>query len=309
VIESPGSLAQSLRGNTIHPLISGPLRLVKVEPGSVLMEFPARRLLEPAFRRGMPRQCIKCSSKSHLYVHVIIFSGHMTDSISLEAEYSAGSLGLSDQEARTLSADDLLARLPKVPNVPPPANEPMPYWLCDMCSAAGVVSGQITGNLAAGQGTCRLKINNVRQAQEFVIAVGGTGADGYDKLEQLISHMVVNPWESVPLTVQHRLEQWFKPEAGERFLAYVPDRDRARTEDGMCGVVVSDRRLAYHTEMRHREMLIGASLRITVASHGLAQRIAINTDSWEVRAMTIDREGIVGLRRALLLGKFPLIWH
>ena len=111
------------------------------------------------------------------------------------------------------------------------------------------------------------------------------------------------------MTVQHRLEQWFKPEAKERFLAYVPDRDHARTEDGMGGIVVSDRRLIYHTEMRHRETPLGASLRITVASHGFARRIAIKTDSWEVIAMTLDREGMSGLRRALLLGKFPMVWH
>lgn len=308
LIDSPGLLAQCLQAERVRPSMTGPLRLVKVEQGSVLMEFPATRLLEPAFRRGMPRTCIKCSSKSHLYVHVIIFSGHMIDSISLEAEHSAGALGMSDHEVRMLSADDILARLPKVPNVPFPANEPMPYWLCDMCSAAGVVSGQIAGNLANGQGTCRLKINNVRHAQEFLLAVGGAGAEGYDQLEQMISHMVENPWESVPLAVQHRLEQWFKPEPRERFLAYVPDRNLARTEDGMFGIVVSDRRLIYHTDMRHREMHIGGALRITVASHGHVRRIAIRTDSWEVQAMAVDREGMAGLRRALLLGQFPHVW-
>lgn len=307
-METPGGLTQS-PGDTIHPPMSGPLRLVQVERGGVQMEFPASRLLDPTFRCAMPRKCLKCSTKSHLYAHVIIYSGHMTDSISLEAEHSAGALILSDQEARTLAAEELLARLPKVPNVPPPANEPMPYWLCDMCSAAGVISGQITVNPATGQGTCRLKVNNVRQAQEFLIATGGTGADGYDELERLLSQMVENPWESVPLAVQHRLEQWFKPESEERFLAYVPDRDHARTEDGMCGVVVSDRRVVYHTELRHREMRVGTAIQITVSSHGHVRRVAINTDTWEVRAMTVDREGLAGLRRALLLGQYRPVWH
>ncbi|MCY2927754.1 MAG: hypothetical protein NT031_20405, partial [Planctomycetota bacterium] len=158
-IEPTGGLPQS-PGDTIHPPMSGPLRIVKAEPGSVLMEFPASRLLDPTFRCAVPRKCLKCSTKSHLSAHVIIYSGHMTDSISLEAEHSAGALILSDQEARTLAAEDLLARLPKVPNVPPPANEPMPYWLCDMCSVAGVISGEITVNQVTKQGTCRLKINN-----------------------------------------------------------------------------------------------------------------------------------------------------
>ena len=303
-----GGLPQS-PGDTIHPPIGGPLRLVKVEPGGVLMEFPASRLLDPLFRCAMPRKCLKCSTKSHLYAHVIIYSGHMTDSISLEAEHSAGALVLSDQEARTLAAEELLARLPKVPSVPPPADEPMPYWLCDMCSAAGVISGQITVNPATGQGTCRLKIDNVRQAHEFLIATGGTGVEGYNELEHLLSHMVESPWDSVPLAVQHRLEQWFKPAPDERFLAYVPDRDHARTEDGMSGVVISDRRLIYHTEMRHRELGVGSSLRIAVASHEHNRRIDIRTDSWEIRTMTIDREGLAALRRALLLGQFRPVWH
>jgi hypothetical protein len=307
-MEPAGGMPQS-PGDTIHPPMSGPLRLVKVEAGSVLMEFPASRLLDPIFRCAMPRKCLQCSTKSHLYAHVIIYSGHMADSISLEAEHSAGALVLSDQEARTLAAEELLERLPKVPNVPHPANEPMPYWLCDMCSVAGVISGQITVNPATGQGTCRLKVNNVRQAQEFLIAIGGTGANGYNELERMLAQMVENPWESVPLAVQHRMSQWFKPEPEEHFLAYVPDRDHGRTEDGMNGVVVSNRRLVYHTEMRHREMHVGDNLQITVASHGHARRIAVRTDSWEVHAMTVDRDGLAGLRRALLMGQFRPAWH
>lgn len=293
----------------MHPVTTGPMRIVKVDRKGVLLEFPVDRLSAPAFRCAMPRRCLKCGTEKHLCPHVIIYSAHMVDSISLEAEHLAGALTLTNSQVSQLSPEELLSQLPDVPNVPPPANRPMPYWLCDMCSSAGIISGQVEINSATGEGFCRLEIRNYRRAAEFLTAVGAAGTDGYDELVKLISESTENPWELVPLAVQHRLQQWFRPESDEHFLAYVPDRDRARTEDGMGGVLISSHRLIHHTDMRHHEIAVGKPLRLVVSTHGKDRRLAIDAKAWHVSNMAVDHDGLRLLRRALTLGGYQVTWQ
>ena len=122
----------------------------------------------------------------------------------MEAERSAGTLVLSNDEVRGLSDQEILDRLPRVPNVPPPGDLPMPYWVCDMCSGSGTVSGQIQVNRTTGTGLCRLFIRNPRRAMEFAQVAGGENTEGYGELKDRVEQTVVNPWDSLPEVVQHR---------------------------------------------------------------------------------------------------------
>ena len=296
-------------GTAILPSVGHSLRLVKVDRQGVLFQFPASRLLEPAFRCAMPRRCLRCGARAHLHVHVIIYTPRLADSISLEAEHSAGELKLSEAEASKLSPEELLQHLPRVPNVPHPGDLPMPYWLCDMCTGAGMISGQININSATGEGFCRLLFRNLRRAEEFLINAGERNSSSHAELRQNIIATAENPWDTLPLVVQHRLQQWFHPNANERFVAYIPDRDRARTEDGMAGIAVSNRRLIYHTQMRHREAGITEAIELQMVTEAGKGILQIKTPKWQAKRITLDRVGIDRLRRALAATKFQAVWH
>jgi len=286
------------------------IRLVKIEPtGEALFEFPAGRLLETEFRCAMPRRCLRCGNKAHLQAHVIIYAHQLPHGVSLEAEHAAGALFLTEQETRGLTNEELLARLPQVPNAPHPGDVPMPYWLCDLCTPGNVISGQIQVNTATGEGRCRLLVRNFRRAEEFMVAAGGEGAPGYTDLHDRVAATIERPWDRLPLIVQDRVRQWFKPAEGEHYLAYVPDRDHMRTEDGVAGLVISNKRLIYHTQMRHRECNVGDSLELQLAMTGKTGRLRIFTHSWEVKHLPVDRDGISRLRYALTVGKFHAAWH
>ncbi len=302
--------ARTLHGAVAEPdAAGGRLRIVQVDSHGVLLEFPAARLKDSQFRSAFPRQCVSCDSRSHLRAHVVIFASELTDSVSLEDEHSAGPLMLSNEEVRGLSNQEVLSRLSKVPNVPPPADVPMPYWVCDMCSGSGAVSGQIKVNPDTGKGSCRMRIRHPRRALAFAEAAGGDRTEGLHKLTELLEKTRENPWDALPEVVQHRVEQWYIPEPGERFLAYVPDRDHARTEDGMAGVVVSDKRLIYHTHRRHRELAAGEPLELEHSTGGGKGNVSITTENWSIKHMTVDRDGILRFRRALSLGPFKPVWH
>ncbi len=293
----------------VLPALAEGLRLVRMDRKGATFLFPASRLLEPAFRAAMPRRCLGCSSRMHLRAHVVIFAPELIDSRSLEAEHSAGALVLSEEEIRDLGNDELLNRLPKVPNVPHPGDLPMPYFLCDMCTGTGEIGGQINIHSVTGQGTCRLQIRNLRRAEEFLIQAGGEGTPCHESLRRRIEKTAEHPWDLIPDVVRHRIEQWFRPLPAERFLAYVADRDHARTEDGMFGIVVSNGRMIYHANRRHHEAGLIDPVEVQVAQGSGKESLRLKAPLWEVKHMAVDGEGKSLLRRALTLARFQVTWH
>lgn len=302
--------ASEITGRTaVLPAVTEGIRLIKLEGPTALLEFPASQLRVPAFRCALPRCCLRCGTRVHLRAHVVIYTARLVGSVSLEAEHAAGRLSLSGEEAKNFTHQQLLERLPCVPNVPSPGDLPMPYWLCDMCSGADMISGQIHVNTETGTGWCRLLIRNLHRAEEFLAAIGSVGTSDYRDIQHHLATVAENPWDTLPLLVQHRVEGWFKLAAKERFIAYVPDRDRTRTEDGMSGLVVSTRRLLYHTPLQHKEMSVTHPLELQLSMIGIKGNLSIETPDWEVKHFTVDRDSANQLRRALAVAKFHANWR
>ena len=295
-------------GTHVMDAIEQPMRTVKTDRAGVLLEFPVGRLNEIPFRCSMPRKCLQCGSRTHLKAHVIVYSTNLRDAISLEAEHSAGSMVMAEEAFHGATGLDMLRMLPRVPNVPHPGDLPMPYWLCDMCSGAGVLSAQLNVNSATGKGWCRLLFRSSRRAMEFMAASGAGSTKDYEDLAKRVSAAGENAWETLSEAAQNRLRQWFRLNDGESFIAYVPDRDRMRTEDGMAGIVLTSHRLVYHTQVRHREAGIKDRIEIEYAMAGVRGVVEIKTPHWEVKRMSIDREGADRFRRGLSAGKFNAAW-
>ena len=297
-------------GNTaVLPAIGGSLRLARVDAHGVVLEFPASRLLDPTFRCAMPRCCLRCGARTRLHTHVVIFAPQFDDTFSLEAEHSAGSLTIQDAELPDLAPDQILARLPHVPNVPHPGDLPMPYWLCQMCEGASPVAGQIQVNDQTGEGWCRLLIGNLRRAEEFLITAGAADTPDHDALRKRIDALAGNPWDALLPVVQHRLMQWFHQAKDERFVAYIPDRDHFQSEDGMAGIVVSDRRLVIHTRRRHNEVRSTEPMELKVVSDRGKSILELSCPTCQVKHFCLDGEGIRKLHRAFASAQFNVTWR
>jgi hypothetical protein len=320
----PAGLATAGRSPPAHPVghpaaqrvrplpqANREIRIVALETSAVLVEFPAHLLESDEFRCSMPRRCVQCGVRTHLGAHVIIFAGQLVDSLSLEAEHSTRTLQLNNAEIQGLSGPQVLERLRPVPKVQPPGDLPMPYWLCDMCSGAGMICGQIQVNPEARDGFCRLKIGSIYRALEFMRNCGAEGTADFQRLHDQVDRTAESPWAMLPEVVQHRVQQWFQPAGAEVFLAYVPDRDHVRTGDGMAGLLLSSERLVYHTPMRHRESSVRESVELkhSVAMIERKEAISVQTPSWSVKQMSVDRDGLTHLRRALTIGGYQVLWR
>jgi len=300
--------AASSEGTAVLPAVSDAIRLVKSDAGGALFEFPANRLTDTAFRCAMPRCCLRCGGRSHLQAHVIVYSTHLVSASYGEAEAASGEMVLKGEAVAGLSNEELLGRLPSVPNAPKPADLPMPYWLCDMCTGRDLIGGQIRIS-SQGVGLCRLWIGNLRRAEEFFVTTGGAGSPGHAELRHRIAATVENPWDVLPLAVQNRIQQWYRPQPNEHFVAYVADRDRARSEEGLAGIIVTDRRVVYHTLARHKEAGVEEKLEFQEAVEQGRQCVGIRCSSWEIRHVAVDRDGLAALKNALARARFRAVWH
>jgi hypothetical protein len=309
--QPPPAPAPSEAGQTmVLPAISGhDISLVKVDRQGALFEFSADRLRESHFRGAMPRRCLQCGARNHLRVHVIVYGADLGSSAALETERHLSLPALTEPNPASLTNEDLLRRLPRVPDAPEPADLPMPYWLCDMCEGAEPVSGQIYADSQTGRDQCRLLISSLRRAEEFLLAAGGRGSPAHGQLIGQMNSIRRNPWDALPLRVQHRLQQWFRCASGERFVAYVPDRSLTRKEEGMAGLVISTRRLVYHTQVRHGEIAPSEQVELELAMSGQRGTVRIRTPRWEAKHLAVDAEGIAALRRALAAAKFHASWR
>lgn len=286
----------------------GGVRMVSLAQQGAMFEFWAESLKAPDFRVAMPRVCVHCLWRAHLRVHVVIFTNQLRDSVSLEAEHKAGHLSIPQDEIGNLYGEELLNALPRVPNVPAPADLPMPYWVCDLCNGAGEISGQIQVNPQSGHGVCRLFIRNLHVAASFFATAAGEGSADYAKLRDFVQHLQEDRWDALPSVVRHRMEQWFRASGGERFLAYVADRDLARSEDGMAGVVISSQRLIYHRVPIHQETPVKSEVLLHSRQNGDRSAVTVAAPDFKPRTINVDRGGLMMLKWALTRGHYKATW-
>lgn len=310
-IDPPSQLAQeaSSGSTVVLPALSDKIELIHLDKKGSLFEFDAELLKLGEFRCAIPKKCQRCGTKNHLTAHLIIYASRLLDSHSLESRHPTGSMGSRDKQLQHFDGEQLLDKFAPVPNIPPPGNLPMPYWICDMCTGAGAISGKLHVDASSGKKTCQLLIRSLARAEEFLIAAGGKGSPEHEELRQRIAETDANPWEALSESVQHRLGAWYRPGKGEHFVVYVPDRSLSRTEDGMSGLVVSNYRMIYHSQMGVREVKVNEHLRVQLSSAGGRNILKIKSPSWEVKHLSVDRADVTRLREALIKQKFKATWY
>lgn len=283
------------------------LVLHRIDKRGPMFEFPARMLEDKKFRGGLPRRCLRCGAKGNLTPHLVVFARHMTDSVNLENEYVDSTKMLDEYQARNLPQEEVLDQLPRLDKVPEPANLPMPYWICDMCSPKEMIAGE--HEVHGGEICCRMQVHRPWRAEEFLVNIGGEGSAAHEAIREELQKNPEVPWDSLAGSTQHRIEQWYKPYRGETFVTYVPDPTRARTEEGMQGIVVTNRRIIYHSSMRHQEAEKGEPIELQFSLEGGKGSLQIKGSKWDLKNIPVDKPGLERLRRGLHKANWEAVWR
>ncbi len=283
--------------------------LERIDAHGAFFEFPAKFLESVAFRASIPRKCLYCGTTEHITPRLVLFGPMLKDCTTLEAIFLDHSTRLEEQEVRSLSTEEVLQRLPNTDQLPAPANLPMAYWICDMCNPSKMIFAQNRIDAETHEGACCLQMARLWRAEEFLIAAGGENTEAHRELLAAMEKYPETPWDNQSGAAQQRLRQWFVPQRGEKFIAYCPDRSHTRTEDGMFGVIVSTRRLLYHTSLRSQESNKGEPMELSFSVESGRQMLQIKTPNWEIKNLIVDKAGLRTLRLALAEQNYTAQWH
>lgn len=285
------------------------LKLVRVDRRGALFEFPARLLEDLSFRGAVPRCCIRCGCWEHLIPHVVVFEEQMTDPTAVESSHVHGRLDA--HQASEMTTAEVLEALPLVEGFDPPLDLPMPFWVCDMCSPSNMVIAhhELRPNeMGIEEVQCYLLIRRLWRAEEFLLACGGEDTAAHHEIQGALKAWPQTSWDRLPGMVQQRLRQWFRAGKGEVFTTYIPQRLEQRTDAGLAGIVLSNRRLMYHSAAEHRESLKGQRLQLRFHAEGNETRLAMIGSLWDISDIPMERRELHRLRRELAAQGFNVTW-
>ena len=301
----------TIPGAKFSPLPTGleGLTLTDLTAKHATFEIDAKLLDGDSVRGAMPTVCTHCGTRHHLAPKLVVFANQLMDCATLESEYMIGDLPiLLDKDLHEKDMSEILGKLPTLRRIPMPANKPFVYWICDQCLPTDLMFAKNDINWQTHAGTCTLQINRIWRAQQFLENVAGTQSPAYEKLTQFISHHPESAWSKLPGSVQKRIIQWYKPHKGEEFAAYIPDRRRTRNEDGIAGVLITNRRIIYNSSRQHFENIKGQKIAISLMNHSGEYRIGIKGSNWEIQQMNIDKDGLKNLRKSLIRENYEPSW-
>lgn len=259
-------------GQTGEPLV----QLAHIDQMGAFFTFPSQLLYDVQFRSSMPRCCLACGVTHSLNVHLVVWTSKLPDRDRLRLKSGGLRVRILAEELIRLSGADLIGRLPRVPNIPPPYDLPMPYYICNRCSPAGQVMTHVRPG-PAGEDICELGIASLKRAAEFFARTSGRPHPDYQRLLGEADQRKKDPWGALPLAVRNRISNWFKPIAGERFLGYVRDYDFAQGEAGQGGLVLTSRRVIFQKFAAHREAPISEQFALVARRGEMSYHLEIRT--------------------------------
>jgi hypothetical protein len=275
-----------------------PMRLDHVDTMGAFFRFRAERLYDKDFRLGFSPKCLICGSRKDLSVHLIVWSSKLVGRQG-ESQLVQSRLVTGLDKVSGKLGHEFLDKLPPVDNIPEPFCLPFPYYVCPSCSSVGAMVTDVHAS-PDGQGEeCELGISSLRRAEEFARSVCGKDHSPATEIHQARIALKGDPWRQLPLAIRIRIQRWFEPEEGERFVAYFPDADYAKAEAGLAGVVLTNRRLVYHKSIAQTEMLLADRITVNPKDKGPVVQLEIRSGSGQLGRLNALPGNAAELQRLL----------
>jgi len=263
--------------------------------------FPSTFLTDPAFRASMPQCCLSCGLEHDLRVNLVVWHDQSLREDIPALTHSGIPVKVQAESLMGFGGQNLLERLPKVPHMPDPYNLPMPFFLCEKCSADQALTTAVRP-VNGGDFQCVLGIPSLFPAAAFFATHLGTEHPEYKRIikaARLAKFRERDPWRALPAPVRNRIANWFKRGQKEEFLCYVPDSDRSKTEIGMSGVVVSSERIVYFKYGALRQINLTEEVRLRVEKTHERYQLHLTSAKSKDCVLHCEPAGAEAIRRAI----------
>ncbi len=285
-----------------------PIRLGHVDEMGAFFLFDPSLLYDERFRLSFPRRCVVCGSRNRLSVHLVIWASKLPGRGEFGAHTSYSRSIFELDKLGGVDGRELLDKLDRFENVPEPYSLPFPYYLCRHCSPVGAIITDVRPRSDGKGEVCELGISSLKQAEQFARIVCGPDSSVVKKVHEAYLRLRSNPWQSLPLAVRSRLKHWFTPEEGENFRLYISDGDFAKTEAGLAGVVITDKRLVYRKFAAKIEIPLSQEITIRESHKDKRVQLTISSPGSKPANLITDESGAERLRLGLRQQGANLRW-
>jgi len=209
----------------------------------VLLAFDSSFLSHPGFRLSMPIACAFSgeSQRASLIARPLAFFDQSGGVIRNAMEIEAGhERHLNDYHR----PDQILALFGLLPKLAKPFNNPMPYYVSD--NHTNMSLDCHTNKRDDGGITCYVLVPDGHYALAWLRNVNGVCGKEFGLLTRDVNRLWSVAWKGVTEEVRQRLGTWVGFEPGEVFCHYFNDAEFGKKDEGLAGVVLTDRRMIYH---------------------------------------------------------------
>ena len=245
----------------------------------VAMAFDSSFLECDGFRMSMPMRCVYTGETEveRLVARPLAFIDR-----SQAAFRSARDL---QRLRRHDPASSLLSRMRRIEGLPLPFSRPMPYYVSGESDKPALAC--TTHQREDAGFTCVVLIPDGRYALQWLANVNGICGVEYAMLQRDIGELWTDAWSQLAEQCRHRIAVWCHFEAGEHFRLYLTDADFNRRDEGLAGLVVTDRRLVYCKYHHRGEVRFADGVKLLVREDKLVSRVYALTPAGRTRLVKL----------------------
>lgn len=269
----------------------------------VLIAFDSACMQDIGFRTSIPVACAFSGerNKSDLIAKPLAFVDQSQATIRNPQEIEAG------HERKMTESDtpeSLIAQMDIIKGLPERFQKPMPYYVA--ADHATLSLECRTKNRKDGGSTCFVVIPEGTIALQWLAAVNGTCGAEYRMLRNDVARLWSKQWQGVPEDIRQRIGAWAGFTPGERFRYYINDGEFGKKDEGMAGLIFTDRRIIYHRYHRSGEALYLENPQLIVRPEGDFAGVSIKTDLNTVKTVQLRISDLERLREIAAACEVPV---
>ncbi|MDY7011014.1 MAG: hypothetical protein SVV80_09725 [Planctomycetota bacterium] len=277
------------------------VRLGHVDDMGAFFLFSPALLYDEDFRSAFPQKCAVCGKQRHLSVHLVVWASKLPGRGEIGARTSYSRSVMELDKLGGVSGRELLAVLDPIESLPEPYCLPFPYYLCRECSPIGAVVPDVRFASDGRTHECELGIFSLKQAEEFIRIIGGPDCSALKEVREAMKKATSNPWQALPLAVRSRIKQWFTSDEGEKFVVYIADGDFSKTEAGLAGIVLTDKRLVFRKFASTVDIPLTEKISIEQATNPKSGLLQLQISSQETKPALLAADEDIAERLRMFL--------
>lgn len=265
-----------------------------VENHGVHLAFDARWLHNENFLVSMPARCAFTGETKELTARVFVAKNrtrHISDRPrAIEMHYEQTVDHKHDPRK-------LVRAIARIDGLREPFDLPLLYYACEGHTNNAI---ECWGTRATdGSDLVEIRLPHAELAREWVAQVNGTCGPEYHRLRQDIDDLGSSAWLALPERTRQRIEAWCKLERGEHFKLFLREFDLTCADEGLGGIVITDRQLRYHKYRQSKSLSFDKKATLHIVTDDRCAHLTLESGGRLIRTGKISRGDVSALVNAL----------